>query len=217
MSLSQIIKLDSGYVNAVNDAVIGMQTAPGGLGQSKFTGQLGKQVWWDDSQVAQMTKTGGSNLPAVYGGWFQYVRLSASAAVPVPGQILFWDTLANAADNLFQVTTAESGSTDVAMLRAGICLTPSITVGNYTLIQIEGPIYVKFRAALTAAGAAGSRVYCAAAGGADLGFADVVDSGAAASIADVSKMEGRYVGTAQETPTNGALKRVYVDLRRMRG
>jgi hypothetical protein len=215
MSQSQIIHLASGYVNSVNDAVIGMPSAPGGTGASKFAGQLGKQVWWDDSQVKY--QTGGSNLPAVYGGWFQYVRLAAASAVPIPGQILFWDTLANAADNLFQVTTAENGSTDTAMLRAGICLTPTVTVGNYTLIQVEGPCYVKFRAALTSAGAAGSRVFCAAAGGADLGFADVIDSANPVLFSDASKLMGRWIGVAQEAPAAGALKRVYVNFRNLRG
>ncbi len=212
---SQILQVSSGYINSVNDPVVGMPAVPAGLGNSKFAGQLGKWAVFDDSTVRYTT--GGSNLAAVYGGAFQYVRLSASAAVPIPGQILFWDTLANAADNLYQVTTAESGSTDAAMLRAGICLTPSLTVGNYTFIQTWGPCYVRFRAVLTAAGAAGSRVYAAAAGGADLGFADVVDSGSAAAISDVSKMEGRWLGVAHEAPVGATLKRVYLEISRPRG
>ncbi len=210
MQESPVFRSHTGYINDINDAVIGMRTAPGGLGISKFAGQLGKFWKGDDSNVR--CKTG-----AVYGGISQYVRLAAGAAVPVAGQVLFWDTIGNAADNLFQVTTAESGSTDAAMLGAGICLTPLLTVGNYTAIQVEGPVYVQFRAALTAVGAAASRVYCAAVGGADLGFADVVDSGGAAAISDVSKMAGRFIGVAQEAPTNGGLKRVYVNFLRLRG
>ena len=215
MQISSVFRSHTGYINDINDAVIGMRTAPGGLGVSKFSGQLGKFCQFDDSNVR--FKTGTGYAPAVYGGIFQYVRLSASAAVPVAGQVLFWDTIGNAADNLFQVTTAESGSTDAGMLSAGICLTPSLVVGNYTAIQVEGPVYVQFRAALTASGAAGSRVFEAAAGGADLGFADVVDSGAAAAISDVSKMMGRFIGVAQEAPTSGGLKRVYVNWLRLKG
>lgn len=213
MSLSQIIRIDSGYVNQVNDAVIGMQTAPGGLGVSKFSGQLGKEIWWDDSQIRFNSAVG-----TVFGGWFRYVRLAAAAAVPVIGQILFWDTIANAVDNLFQVTTLETGSTDGAVLVAGITLSKNLTPGNYTVVQTEGPTFVKFRAALTSAGAAGSRVYAAAAGaGADNGFADVIDSGGAPTFADVSRMFGRWIGVAQEAPTNGGLKRVYVNMRNPRG
>lgn len=212
MQKSPIIRLGTGYVNNVNDAVIGMITAPGGLGNTKFAGQLGKFVEYDDSDI-KFDSTKGT----VFGGIFQYVRLAAAAAVPVIGQILFWDTVANAADNLFQVTTAESGSADTAMLRAGICLTPSLTPGNYTLIQVEGPTFVKFRGTLTAAGAAGSRVFAAAAGGADLGFADVIDSGNPTLFSDVSKMMGRYIGIAIDTPTNGGLKRVNVNFTNLRG
>ena len=213
MSLSQIINIGTGFINQVNDPVIGSQVASP-TGASKFAGQLGKHVWLDDSMVRFNTAAGFSQ---VFGGAFQYVRLSASAAVPVVGQILFWDTIGNAVDNLYQVTTAESGSADPAMLRAGICLTPNLVVGNFTFIQTWGPTFVKFRAALTTAGAAGSRAFAAGAGGADLGFADVNDGAGAATLATTSQQIGKYIGVCQETPTNGGLKRVYVEISRPRG
>ena len=71
---------------------------------------------------------------------------------------------------------------------------------------------VKFRGTLTAAGAVGSRCFAAAAGGADLGFADVIDSANPTLFSDVSKMLGRYLGIAEEAPTNRGLKRVYLKL-----
>jgi hypothetical protein len=213
MTLSPIINIGTGFINQVNDPVIGSLVAsPTGL--SKFAGQLGKHIWMDDSQVRSNTAAG---FFQVFGGAFQYVRLSASAAVPVVGQLLFWDTLANAVDNLYQVTTAESGSTDAAMLRAGICLTPNLTPGNFTFIQTWGPTFVKFRATLTTAGTAGSRAYAAGVGGADLGFADVNEGAGAATVASVSQQIGRFIGVCQEAPSNGGRTRVYVELSRPRG
>ena len=151
------------------------------------------------------------------GGHFRYVRLSASAGAVVVGQAVFWDTVANAADNLFQVTTAESGTTDASMNLAGIVLNNGWSVGTYSIIQDVGPTYCKFRATLTGTGAIGSRVFAAAAGGADLGFADVIDSSNPTLFSDVSKMMGRYYGIAIDAPTNGGLKRVYVNMHNVRG
>ncbi len=209
---SAIVRITSGAINKVNDSVVGMPAAPLGLGISKFAGQLGQGFYLDDSNVLY-----NSAMGTVYGGHFRYVRLAAAALAVVVGQIVFWDTLANAADNLFQVTTAENGSTDAAMLSAGIVLNSGWTPGNYSVIQDMGPVFVKFRAALTSAGATGSRVFASASGGADLGFADVVDSANPALFSDVSKLFGRYLGVAQEAPTNGGLKRVYVNMHNMRG
>lgn len=209
---SAMVRLTAGAINKVNDVVVGMPGAPFGPGLSKFAGQLGQGFYLDDNNILYDSTTG-----VVYGGHFRYVRLSATALAVVRGQIVFWDTLANAADNLFQVTTAESGSADAAMLSAGIVLNPSWTPGNYSVIQDFGPVYVKFRAVLTAAGAAGSRVFAAAAGGADLGFADVIDSANPALFSDVSKMLGRYLGVAQEAPAGAGLKRVYVTMHNLRG
>lgn len=211
---AQIARITAGFLNKVNDAAIGQITASSGPRASRFAQQLGQGLWFDDNNVPY-----DSSMGTLYGGHYRYVRLAAAATAPVAvGQILFWDTLTNAADSLFQVTTSEAGSTDTAVLTAGICLNSAWSVGNYSWIQDLGPCYVKFRTTLTSAGAPGSRVYAAAAGaGADLGLADVVDSGGAATIANVSQLLGRYIGTAQETPAGGALKRVYLNIPNVRG
>ena len=214
MALSPIVRVGaSGYINVVNDAVIGMPTAPGGVGVTKFAGQLGKLIELDDSQVRYNSAVG-----TVYGGVFQYVRLAASSAVPIIGQQLFWDSLANAADNLYQVTTSETaGTTDSAVNRAGTCLSASLTVGNYTWIQISGPIFCKFRAVLTDPAAIGNPVYCAGAGGADLGFADVIENPGAASQQDVTLFQRRYLGVARQLPVAGGLTLVDVPQMFLRG
>lgn len=209
-----IARITTGALNKVNDASVGQLTASLGPRASRFSQQLGQGLWFDDNNVPF-----DASMGTLYGGHFRYVRLSASATTPVAvGQILFWDTLTNAVNNLFQVTTAESGSTDTAMLSAGICLNSGWSAGNYSWVQDHGPCYVKFRTTLTSTGAAGSRVYAAAAGaGSDLGTADVVDSGGAATIANVSQLLGRFLGVAQEAPTGGALKRVYLNIGNLRG
>ncbi len=198
--LSPILRIPTGFINNVNDAAIGQATAPPYAGfSSNFSGQLGKVVEFNDEDIRYNSATG-----TVYGGKFQYVRLAAASTVPVIGQILFWDTTPGQA--AYQVTADETlSSTDVSIMIAGICLTPLITVGNYTIIQISGPCNVMMQASLTDAGAIGSRIYASVAGGADVGFADVLDDGTAATVATVSLMQGRYLGKAIGLPTGGAL------------
>jgi len=192
MSQSQILHVSSGYLNQVNDVLIGMAGVPGdGTGASKFTGQLGKELLLATDAVRFNAALGN-----IYGGRFQYVRLAAGAAVPVIGQIAFWDD--SVAETLFQVTTAEG--TPAGAGHAGIFLTPGLVAGRYTLIQTEGYVPVKFRATLTAAGTARAAVFAAAVGGADLGFADTM---AAGNITDV--LVRTYLGTAVDVPTNGGL------------
>lgn len=211
MMHSPILRLTAGAINKINDAVVGMPAAPSGPGTSKFQGQLGQGIWLDDANILY-----NSAMGTVYGGHFRYVRLAAAATAVVVGQLVFWDI--SVADNLFQVTTSEAGSTDGAMFRAGVVLNSGWTAGNYGVIQDVGPTFVKFRAALTSAGAAGSRVYAAAAGaGADNGFADVLSSANPALFSDVSLMQGRYIGNAVQAPTNGGLKLVNVNFNNVRG
>lgn len=205
MSLkSQILRIAGGSINTVNDAAIGQQVAQYGIGGSKFAGQLGKEVWLDDTDLIYT-----SSIGTVYGGGFRYVRLAAASAVPVVGQIAFWSPVATA-DNLYQVTADETlSSTDSAVMMAGIFLYNAITAGNYTIIQTVGPTFVKFCAALTGAGAVGSRVFAAAKGGADVGLADTYDGLAnPATMSDVSLLFGRFIGKARQAPTNGGLKLV---------
>lgn len=207
---SQILRLTSGFINTINDTVIG--GISGITGASKFAGQLGKTCWLDDSMISY-----DSTMGTVYGGRFRYVRLAAAATAVVVGQIVFWDI--SVADNLYQVTTSEAGSVPGAQFRAGIVLNDDWTAGNYGVIQDVGPVYVQFRAALTHAPAGvGVAVYCAAAGaGADNGLADTVDTADPANFSDVGLLQNRYLGAAIDLPTNGGLKRVNVNFQNLRG
>lgn len=207
---SQILRLSTGYLNNINDTVIG---GIAGLGSvSKFAGQLGKAVWLDDSQVSFL-----SSIGTVYGGRFRYVRLAAAAGAVALGQIVFWDT--SVADNLYQVTDNETtSSTNAAMMRAGIVLNPSWSAGKYGIIQDVGVVSVKFRAVLTAAGVKGDSVYCAGVGaGVDNGLADQIGSANPTLFSDVQLMQGRYIGSAISAPVGGAASLVYVNFVNVRG
>lgn len=207
---SQIIQIPSGFVNVVNDPVAGMSALPQGTGTSIYNGQIGKWADWDDSTVNFNATVG-----TVYGGRFQYVQLAAGAtANPVIGSVVFWDV--TSAPGNYVVTTSETQSTDAAVLIAGVVLSATWTPGFFSVIQTVGLVYVKFRGTLTAAGAIGSAVYTAAAGGAALDLADVIASGNPTTFGDVTKMQNRFLGTAFEAPTNGGLDRVYLGFTRYR-
>src|SRR6266581_2650390 len=207
---SPIVRMTTGLINTVNDAVIGGEA--GISGASKFAGQLGAPIWLDDRQLFFSTAIG-----TVYGGRFRYVRLASGASAVVRGQIVFWDL--SVADNLFQVTTSEAGSVPGAQLRAGLVLNPSWSAGNYSFIQDCGPTYMKFRATLTAAPAGvGTAVYCAAVGaGADNGLADVLGTADPTAFSDIALTQNRYLGAAIELPTNGGTKLVNLNLMNLRG
>jgi hypothetical protein len=208
---SAILRMTAGAINKINDAVIGMPAAPLGPGISKFQGQLGAGTWLDDANILY-----DSTMGTVFGGHFRYVRLAAGATAVVVGQNVFWDI--SVADNLFQVTTSEAGSTDGAMFRAGVVLNSGWTPGNYSVIQDVGPTFLKFRGVLTSAGAVGSRVYAAAVGaGVDNGFSDVLSSANPTLFSDVSLMQGRYIGKAVQAPVGAGLKLVYQNADNIRG
>jgi len=200
-------------INDVNDSVIAGQPAFGNSSTvSKAAGQLGMSITLDDNNVFADTSIG-----TVYGGTFQYVRLSSGSAEPARGQIVFWDV--SVAVNLYQVTTLETGTVPGAQFMAGIVLNPDWTPGNYSYIQKLGLVSVKFRAALSAAPAGvGAAVYAAAAGaGVDNGLADVIASADPTDFSDVSLMANRYLGTAWQLPTNGGTTLVFLNPRNYRG
>lgn len=197
MSASNILRL-SGPMNQINDVMIGTTGSPnGGPVRSHYSGQLGKWAPFDDETVTYVPSVG-----TLYGGEYQYVRLASGATALVAGQVVFWDP--TVPPSAFQVTTAQTGSTPVATLIAGVALNPGWTPGNLSLIQISGLAYLKFRATLTVAGAVGSPVYIANSGGADLGLADVLTTDA------TSAANANFLGKAYDAPTNGGLARVWL-------
>lgn len=210
--LSQIQRMN-GPINKVNDTVVGGQPLFGNSSTvSKVAGQLGMAIEFTDRNVVFDATTG-----TVYGGKFQYVRLSAGSTALVRGQIVFWDV--TVAVNLYQVTTLETGTVPGAQFVAGIALSAELDPGNYGYIQTFGLVAVKYRAALSHVPAGvGVASFAAAAGaGADNGLADTLDSADPANFSDVNLMQNRYLGTAWELPTNGGTKLVFLNPRNIRG
>lgn len=212
MSSELIQRLASGAINTVNDSLAGGGGGNIGPQIGLAPGQLGKILEIDDSELSPIVDT---TMGTVYGGGFRYVKLSAAASAVVVGQIVFWDALATAADNLFSVTTLESGTVAGAQYPAGVVLNSGWTAGNYSFVQCWGPTFLKFIAALTQAPAGiGEAVYCAAMGaGVDNGFADCIGTANPTLFSDVALMQNRYLGASIQLPTNGGLK--LVNLRRL--
>lgn len=204
---SPIIRISSGRLNNVNDALIGGVSGGAG-GFSKFAGQLGKHIWVGQEQIAALTNTATGTL---YAGRYRYIRTRAldddSPAIQV-GQIVFWDTTLTNWQTLFQVTRDENlSSTDNAVMIAGIFIGSPSTQGNYGFIQDAGLVNIRFRAVLTAAGAVGSRVYAAGTGdvGSDQGTADVLTTDS------TSLANARYLGRAVAAPVGSTSVLVMLD------
>jgi hypothetical protein len=211
MSMELIQRIASGNINQVNDSIAGGGGGNIGPQVGLAPGQLGKILELDDSELIFNSAVG-----TVFGGGFRYVQLSAgSTANPVVGQIVFWDAFASSTDSLFVVTTLESGTVPGAQYPAGIVLSSTWGVGNFSFIQCWGPTFVKFRAVLTHAPTGiGEAAFCAAAGaGADNGFADTVANANPTTWSDNSLFANRYLGPTEQLATNGGLK--LVSLRRL--
>ena len=213
---SRIFKQDApvttGYINAVNDPVIGMPAVPGGLGISKFAGFLGACLRLNSDQIRYLNSVG-----TIYGGCFQYVRFAAADAAFKQGQVVFWDL--TAAENTYQVTVNEANAGAAGALTvAGIVINPTsgpgtITPGNYGWIQWIGRTNVLFRAVLSGPSSAGVAVFAAAAGaGADNATADVIDTAGIETQVDMGQQLERYLGKAVTAPVGGALSLVELAL-----
>lgn len=210
---SPICRVTTGLLNTVNDTVIG-GGGTGASGSSKFSGQLGRTIWFSPDRIGNMFST---TVGTLYGGRYRYVRMrdgdDDSPAVAV-GQILFWDTTLTSWQTLYQVTRSESlSSVSNALMIAGIYL-GGFTGGNYGWIQDLGMVPIRNRAVLTVAGAIGSPVYAAATGntGSDQGTLDTLTTDSTALA------NARYLGNATTAPTgNYALTPVLLNFKNILG
>lgn len=200
---SPIIRVTTGRLNTVNDAVAGGVESIGGRG--RFTGQLGKHLWVGPDSIENMHD---SSIGTLYGGRYRYVRMRAGDAdspVTAVGQILFWDTTLTNWQTRYQVTReADLSSADNAIMIAGVYL-GGFDTDNYGFIQDLGMVPVLFRAVLTAAGAIGSRVYVADDAGADEGLGDVLTTDS------LSVTNARYLGPAVTAPVATELDAVLLN------
>jgi hypothetical protein len=130
----QIVRVTTGLLNTVNDAVAGGSVASG-TGANPYAGQLGAIAYFGPSDIRF-----DSSIGTLYEGWYQYVQFLVSGGAPARGLMAFWSDLTN-----FVVTmTAVNGQ------HAGVVLN-SVTAGQYGWIQISGLASVKFANSITKA------------------------------------------------------------------
>lgn len=202
---NQLMIITTGKLNTVNDTVIGGSS--GVSGTSKYAGMLGKTVTFTSEQIGAVTK---ASVGTLYAGRYRYVRMrdadDDSPAI-TPGKLVFWDTTIANWDQMFQVTRDENLSSSAnAVMIAGVYI-GGITGGNYGFIQDMGRATLRFRNALTAAGAIGSSVYATAAGdtGDDQGTADVLTTDST-SVANT-----RHLGVAITAPAASSLSTILLN------
>jgi hypothetical protein len=138
---SPIIRVSTGQLNTVDDSVIANQAGISGV--SKYAGQLGKVLVVGQEQIALLTDTGVGTL---YGGLYQYVRLSEDSEAVIVGQGALWDVTAAAGD--FQVIDDPTQGTINGSAFAGVFINP-ITPGNYGFICVGGQVAVMMTHAVT--------------------------------------------------------------------
>lgn len=166
---SPIIRVSTGQLNSVDDALIGGVSGGSG-GFSKYAGQLGKRLVVDQSQIGLLSDAAVGTL---YGGVYQYVRLSEDADAPVVGEVAFWDL--TEPYGAYQVTDDPSqGATDGTTL-AGVFIN-AITPGNYGFVQVLGVASVLYTNPVTASGIGNPVVVVASGSPAGVALVDQVSS-----------------------------------------
>ena len=191
--------VSTGFLNTVNDAVIGGLLSSG-TGSSPRAGQLGKIVNLKQDEAA---KRYGSASVVLYGGLYQYVQFKAgSTAANAQGQLVFWDTAANKGSESYIVTP---DAPTVPSMMAGVALN-AVTKGQYGWIQIAGLATVKFCAAITKVSPVAG----------DLVVLDLTPTNTADVLADATGLTSvqmrAVIGKAYDAPVSGALKRVLLNM-----
>jgi hypothetical protein len=189
---SPIIRVSTGRLNTVNDALIGGVSGGAG-GFSKFGGQLGKAVWLDAAQIAGMFDPAVGTL---HGGGYRYVRRrAADTGAIVRGQLLYWDQTAGVAASAFQVTNLATTTTLNYASIAGFALN-DITAGNYAFIQFAGLATGLYVASITGTAAIGRTVFASVATAGRIDIRDDLVTTAGAALLQ------NFLGWAVALPVN---------------
>ena len=208
-----------GRLNANNNGdlpTIGGQitTAPSGLTASQFIQNLpGDRIILDPLTATAYSNNTVGNL---YTGTYRYVVTANSTSAPTIGHGCVWDcnNATNAAtaayDGTYTVNSDEPANHGVSLF-AGVFIN-NITKTNMGWIQETGKATVKFRTTLSANAAIGGGVYLTAGGNnanaADVGSFDAGSNNAANQTyfqIAIDQALVRYVGVAEQTPTNNNL------------
>lgn len=187
----------SGYLNNVNDTIVGGQLSSVPVGVVATQGDqtlLGDHLVLDEA-AANAKSTTASGYAQLHGGYYQYVQFDSSATTPALGQALYWKLTSNISGS-YTVTNVATGN---APALAGFLLNPNVTAGNYTWIQnlgrvsalfgtgggaVGGPVFLTTSAATLDQGAGTTSTY--------VGLQETVSVSAAVSIVDVQKVTLRF-------------------------
>jgi hypothetical protein len=187
-----------GYINNVNDSIVGGQlsSVPSGViaTQGEQT-QLGDHLVLDEA-AAQAKSTTASGYAQCHGGYYQYVQFDSAATTPALGQALYWKlSLTTTATGNYAVTNVSTGNTDAF---AGVLLNPNVTAGNFTWIQCLGRATVSINSGQTTT--VGGAIFVSGAGFSNgagttttsVGVAESVTTGPTTIIAEISKSVLRF-------------------------
>ena len=184
--------ITTGFIDTVNDVGIGSLIAPLITGSERFAGQLGARFWFTNA-FAQAHSSLQTAAGKYYSGVYQYVKAGAALT---QGQIVCWDTFANAGLTNFSVIPIAAAANDGR--KAGIACS-TVTSGQYGFIQVSGLAHVLFRAAITAAAIGGAVFQLTATATADAQTdANAVVAGGVLGIRS-------YIGVAENLPVNGTV------------
>lgn len=194
---SKILRITTGFLNTVDDEAAGGPVS--GVGEAQYQGQLGA---WVSLTAAQAAKRSDTSVATLFAGVYRYVRTKTGSTIsPARGLIAFWDTsVAGLTDS---VVTPDLPTRPSRI--AGIYLNAiTKTAGNFGFIQTEGIANVQGIGTYTkATPAAGDR--CFVTTGAVM---DVLADATAITSSNIVQA----IGLAEETPTDGNISRVLLDL-----
>src|SRR5262249_1435436 len=138
-------------------AVIGGQSSGmAGGGSSKFAGQLGKALWLDASQIANMYD---GNVGGLYGGGYRYVKFHVTDGFS-QGQVCYLDQSNPPADGYPYLVTDDPDTTTLSSASvAGFIIGTTTDDGHYGFVQFAGIVNALFKNPLSGTGATGRTVF----------------------------------------------------------
>lgn len=174
---------------------------------------LGKRVVISDAEFAAGPSWYIKANGTLYGGVFQavYIDPAATAANLTTGDVCFLKDNTNSlgADTGAQVyAVTDYSHADAVGLIAGVCLTPTVTPGNYTIIQVHGKVAMNFSATAPGDTAIGSAVVVDTA--TTNGKVTTLAAAATVSVADIQLYLGDNIAAAAaNTVVPVQLKRLF--------
>lgn len=193
---SPIMRVNTGRLNTVNDAVVGGVESIGS--RPRFGGMLGKHLWVSPDSIDNMHD---SSVGDLFGGRYRYVRMQLADVVPIVGQVLFWSVVETEWWKRYQVTTEADngvGAGGEAVNIAGVCISVP-TLGNFMFIQDLGIVDITSVATFTDTAVIGSRMFVdPAVAVTDEGLMDAIDDTVSPTPTNIA--QGRYLGIAVELP-----------------